>query len=64
MVPYHICHFYGIWRSKEVIIVIIKSSFGMAVQVIRGGCNFNLERGFWLCNTAVLKLYCKFYSVL
>ena len=46
MVPYHICHFYGIWRSKEVIIVIIKSSFEVGVQAIREGCNFNGKGGF------------------
>ena len=40
----------------------LKSSFGVAMQVTREGDSFNAEKG--LCNTAVLKLYCKSYWVL
>ena len=33
--PCHICHIYGIWRSKEVG-DILKLSFGVAMQTTRG----------------------------
>ena len=47
----------------------LKSSFRVAVQTIRdkgggGGENINLERGFSLCNTDVLKRYSKSHWVL
>ena len=57
MVPYHISHIYGIWRSKEVV-KAVKSLFGVAMQAIRRD-NFFGKVVFSLCITAVLKLYCK-----
>ena len=41
----------------------LKSSFGVAMQATRRD-NFYGKEGFSLCNTAVLKLYCKSYWVL
>ena len=41
----------------------LKSLFGMAVQAARRD-SFNGKGGSSLCNTAVLKLYCKSYWVL
>ena len=60
MVPCHSCHIYGIWRSKEVGDVL-KSSFEVATQTAREGDSFYEKGGFSLCNTAVLKPYCKSY---
>ena len=44
------------WRD------VLKSSSGMAMQATRRD-NFYGKKGFSLCNTAVLKLYCKSYWV-
>ena len=33
--PYHICHIYEIWRTKDVGDAL-KSSFGVAMQATRG----------------------------
>ena len=65
MVPCHICHIYGIWRSKEVGDAL-KSPFGMAMQATSGGGdNFNEEGGGGaLCNNAASKLCCKSYWLL
>ena len=41
----------------------LKSSFGVAMQATRTD-SFYGEGGFSLCNTAVLKFYCKSYWVL
>ena len=61
MVPYDICDIYGIWRSKEVGDAL-KSSFGVVIQAKNGGwVSFHSEGGLSLCNTSVLKLYCKSY---
>ena len=61
MVLCHICQIYGIWRSKKVWDALM-SSFGVEMQATRGrGTNLIGKRGFPLCNTAVLKLYCKSY---
>ena len=62
MVPCHSGHIYGIWRSKEVGDVL-KSSFGVAMEATRWTV-FMGKRGFSLCNTVVLKLYCQSYWVL
>ena len=59
MVPCCSCHIYGIWKSKEVG-KAIKLPFGAAMQAMRRD-NFYGKGGFLLCNTAVLKLYCKSY---
>ena len=46
MVRCHICHIYGIWRSKEVGDAL-KPPFGMAMQATSGGGdNFNGEGGW------------------
>ena len=46
MVRCHICHIYGIWRSKEVGDAL-KPLFGMAMQATSGaGDNFNGEGGW------------------
>ena len=61
MMPCHICHIYGIWKNKEVG-GCFKLSFGMAMQATKGaGGNFIGVGAFQLCNTPVLKLYCKSY---
>ena len=60
MVPCHSCHIYEIWRNKEVGDTL-RSSFGMAAQVPNREWEFLLEGDFSLCNTAVLKIYCKSY---
>ena len=57
MVPCHSCH-----RSKEVG-KDLKSSFEVTMQAIRTD-NFYGEKGFSLCNTAVLKFYCQSFWVL
>ena len=62
MVPCHSCHIYWIWRNKEVG-ETLKLSFGVAMQAKRKD-NFYGKKGFSLCNTAVLKLYCNSYWVL
>ena len=41
----------------------LKSSFGVAVKAIRRD-KFHGKDGFSLCNTAVLRFYCKSYWVL
>ena len=41
----------------------LKLSFGVAMQAIRRN-NFYGKEGFSLCNTTVLKLYCKSYWIL
>ena len=61
----HICHVYGICRSKEGGCFKVIIWGGNASH--KGGGNFNKEwggGGFQLCNTAALKLYCKSYWVL
>ena len=64
MVSCHSCHICGICRSKEVGGGdSLKSSFGVAMQATRTD-SFYGEGGFSLCNTAVLKFYCKSYWVL
>ena len=67
MVRCHICHIYGIWRSKEVGDAL-KPPFGMAMQATSGGGdNFNGEGGWGggaLCNNAASKLCCKSYWLL
>ena len=55
--PCHSCHIYGIWRSKKVGDAL-KSSFGVTMQAAMGD-SFYGEGRFSLCNTAVLKHYCK-----
>ena len=64
MLPCHSCHchIYGIWRGKEVW-KALTLSYGVTIQAIRRD-NFHGKKGFSLCNTAVLKLYCKSYWVL
>ena len=62
MVPCNSCHIYGIWRSKEAG-KALKSSFGVPMQATMR-VNFYGKEEFSLCNTAVLKLYCKSYWVL
>ena len=59
---YGSCHIYGIWSSKEVGDTL-KSSLAVAMQASRRG-NFYWKEGLSLCNTAVLKLYCKSYWIL
>ena len=60
MVP---CYSYGIYRRKEVGGTLY-SSFGVAMQPTQRGIIFMAKGEFSLCNTAVLKLYCKYYWVL
>ena len=62
MVPCHNYHIYGIWGSKEVS-KSLKSSFGLAMQALMRDSLYG-EEEFSLCNTAVLKLYCKSFWVL
>ena len=61
MMPWQICHIYGIWRSKEV--------WRRFKVIIWGGKQATRQQLLWrrefsLFNTAVLKLYCKFCWVL
>ena len=61
MVP---CHIYGIWWSREVGDAL-KLSFGVTMQAT--GEERAILMGKWrfpLCNTAVVKLYCKSYRAL
>ena len=58
----HSCHIHGIWRSKGVE-KVSKSSFGVAMLATSRDTFYGKE-GFLLCNTAVLKLYCKSYWIL
>ena len=51
MVPYHSCHIYGIWSSKEVGYAL-KSSSGVTMEATKGG-SFYGDGGFSLCNTDV-----------
>ena len=55
-VPCHVCHTYGIWRSRGE--GRFKVDWGMAVQATRRRSNFNGKGGgvLAICNTAVLKL--------
>ena len=57
----HSCHIYGIWRSKEVGDAL-KKSFWVVMQATSRDNVFGKE-GFSLCNTVVLKHYCKSYTV-
>ena len=59
---YESCHIYGIWSSKEMGDTL-KSSLAVAMQATRRDNFYGKER-FSLCNTAVLKLYCKSYWIL
>ena len=54
----HICHIYGICRSKEMGDAL-KSSFGEATQTTRLDRVILMGKGgLPLCKTAVLKFYC------
>ena len=69
MVLSHICHIYGIWRSRGGGL-FWRHRLGVGMQATRGGCNFNGEGGMGFSLYVILLCwnfvtgYCKgFYRI-